>query len=309
MEQHNQGGKHLELHQQVCVVHQFKDCVVLGCYSTPLLFLHAARGINSGWPFIAGFDTTFGITSKKFELMGISINSLRRRTNPVCLGIVKKEEAIAYETRFSSMEGFLFELVHNMKLFKQSQQCEICDAVLEQIKQGPMRDLLTQPKPKKKKNKRGEEVPFKFEIPLEKPMCDNNIKFSKWIKKRKPHLKDRILQCAAHLTGIAWQKRSHTEFFDDQFEEYWTGEGGNYMLAHAGVGGTNNNCGVEGGWNSVKNKVAKLSRAEELLLNTAIDASLEKQARRSSSQPSSKLSVRPPTLERTNVHIPARGMS
>jgi hypothetical protein len=36
---------------------------------------------------------------------------------------------------------------------------------------------------------------------------------------------------------------------------------------------------------------AKLRRAEELLLNTAIDASLEKQARRSFSQPSSTLSV------------------
>jgi hypothetical protein len=130
-------------------------------------------------------------------------------------------------------------------------------------------------------------------------MCDNTTKFSKWIKKRKPHLKDKILQCAAHLTGIAWQKRSHTKFFDDQttykkfykllvrclrcsntalatilqrkivewlrtrnepraaewFEEYWTGEKGNYMLAHAGVGGTNNNSGVEGGWNGVKKEV------------------------------------------------------
>jgi hypothetical protein len=42
-------------------------------------------------------------------------------------------------------------------------------------------------------------------------MCDNTTKFSKWIKKKKPHLKDKILQCAAHLTGIAWQKRSHTK--------------------------------------------------------------------------------------------------
>ena len=173
----------------------------------------------------------------------------------------------------------------------------MCDAVREQIEQGPMQNVLTPPQPKKKQ--RGMEVPFKFEIPLEKPMCDNTTKFSKWIKKKKPHLKDKILQCAAHLTGIAWQKRSHTRFFDDQktykrfykllvrclrcsntalatilqckivewlrnqnehraaewFEEYWTGERGNYMLAHAEVGGTNNNCGVEGGWNGVKKEV------------------------------------------------------
>ncbi len=45
---------------------------------------------------------------------------------------------------------------------------------------------------------------------------ENTTKFSKWIKKKKQHLKDKILQCAAHLTGIAWQRRSHTKFFDDQ---------------------------------------------------------------------------------------------
>ncbi len=83
----------------------------------------------------------------------------------------------------------------------------MCDAVLEQIEQGPMQDLLTPPKPKK--NKRGEKgpAPFRYEIPLEKPMCDNTTKFSKWIKKKKQHLKDKILQCAPHLTGIAWQKK------------------------------------------------------------------------------------------------------
>jgi hypothetical protein len=79
VEQHNEGGKQLELHQLVCVGHQFKDGVVLGCYKTPMLLLHAASGINSGWPFLVGFNTTFGITSKKFELMGISINSLRHK--------------------------------------------------------------------------------------------------------------------------------------------------------------------------------------------------------------------------------------
>ena len=121
--------------------------------------------------------------------MGISINSLRRRANPVCLCIVKKEEAIAYESMNSSMEGGVFELVNNMKLCKQSKHCEMCDAVREQIEQGPMREVLTLPKSKKK---RGEAVPFKFEIPLDKPMCDNTTKFSKWIKKKKPHLKDKI---------------------------------------------------------------------------------------------------------------------
>ena len=119
VDEHNRGGTHMELHQPVCVGHQFKDGVVFGCFSTPMLLLHGPRGINSGWPFLAGFDTTFGISSKKFELMGISVNSLRRKANPVCLCIVKKEEAIAYETMYDSMLGGVFEVVHNMKLCKQ----------------------------------------------------------------------------------------------------------------------------------------------------------------------------------------------
>ena len=119
VDEHNRGGTHMELHQPVCVGHQFKDGVVFGCFSTPMLLLHGPRGINSGWPFLAGFDTTFGISSKKFELMGISVNSLRRKANPICLCIVKKEEAIAYETMHDSTEGVVFEVVHNMKLCKQ----------------------------------------------------------------------------------------------------------------------------------------------------------------------------------------------
>ena len=72
-----------------------QEQVTIFCpFCRPLLFSNAnaivaaARGINSGWPFLAGFNTTFGITSKKLELIGISINSLRRGANPVCLFIV-----------------------------------------------------------------------------------------------------------------------------------------------------------------------------------------------------------------------------
>ena len=78
-----------------------------------------------------------------------------------------------------------------------------------------MCDLLTPPKPKKGKAAK----PFRFRIPLEKPLCDNTTKFSKFIAKLFPHLSKDILVCAAHLTGIAWQKRSHVKFFDS-FEMY-----------------------------------------------------------------------------------------
>jgi len=156
-----------------------------------MMLLHIPRAVNSQWPVLAGFDSTFGISSNKFEMLGMNVNSLRRKANPVCLCIAKKEEAVAYEHLYSSTEAGVFDLVHNLKLCKTSKKCEMCNAVREQIEQESMREQLTPPA-KPKKNKKGEEVPFKFEIPLEKPMCDNTTKFSKWIKKKKPHLKDKI---------------------------------------------------------------------------------------------------------------------
>jgi hypothetical protein len=47
---HNRGVKHLELHQPVCLEHQFDSGVVFGCYSTPMLLLNVPRSINTDWP-------------------------------------------------------------------------------------------------------------------------------------------------------------------------------------------------------------------------------------------------------------------
>ncbi len=76
------------------------------------------RNQQQQWPLLAGFDSTFGISSNKFETLGVSVNSLRRKANPVRLCIAKKEEAVAYEHMFSSMEAGVFDLVHNLKLCK-----------------------------------------------------------------------------------------------------------------------------------------------------------------------------------------------
>jgi hypothetical protein len=61
VDEHNRAGKHLQLHDPVYIGHQFKDGIIFGCYSTPMLLLHPSRGINSGWLLLAGFDSTFGI--------------------------------------------------------------------------------------------------------------------------------------------------------------------------------------------------------------------------------------------------------
>ncbi len=36
------------------------------------------------------------------------------------------------------------------------------------------------------------------------------------------------------------------------FEKYWTGERGDWTKGHCGVGGTNNNNGMEGRWGGAK---------------------------------------------------------
>jgi hypothetical protein len=303
--EHNEGGKHLELHQPVCLGCQYSDGsdgVTFGCYTTPFLLLNPCRAVNTEWPALYGFDATFGLSDKNWELVGMTVNSLRRRAHPCVLAIANKESAIAYEKLWDSTEGGVFELVNNPKLCKQSKHCEMCDAVREQIEQQGIRDILTPP-PNPKMDKNGKAAPFIFQLPLDKPLCDNTTKFSKWIKKWKPKLADKTLQCAAHLTGIAWQKRSHTKYFKqfetyrkfyrlivrilrcssvalayvlqrkiiewllarkevkaaEWFDDYWTGERGNYILAHGGVGGTNNNCSTEGNWLGMKQAVCGTS--------------------------------------------------
>ena len=46
------------------------------------------------------------------------------------------------------------------------------------------------------------------------------------------------------------------------------------MLAHTGVGGTNNNCGVEGGWNGVKKEVCGTARSTASLAVWSVIPSL-----------------------------------
>ena len=180
VDDHNSGAKHLELHQPVCLGYQYGNGVVYGNYSTPFLICNAMRGVNSEWPLHLGFDSTFGLSNKKFELLGITTNSLRRHANPVCLCILKQECSTAYRNMYTSMEGAVFELAHNLKLCKKD--CEMCDSVREQIEQGPMCDLLTPPKSKKGSKPK----PLKFKLPLAMPMCDNTTKFSKFIDEMFP---------------------------------------------------------------------------------------------------------------------------
>ena len=61
--EHNSGGKHLELHEAVCLRYQYIDDVVYGCYSSPFLIENAMHSVNSQWGVHIGFDSTFGISN------------------------------------------------------------------------------------------------------------------------------------------------------------------------------------------------------------------------------------------------------
>ncbi len=317
----------MNLHAPICLGFQFFKNVTFCAFSTPFLTLHSARSVNALWPLQFSFDTTFGISSTKFEVMGITTNSLRSRANPVCLSFVNQECAVGYESTYDAMESGLFQVLSKLRLCKSKAKCEMCDAVREQVEQGPMQELLTPPPPSPpSKRAKGVSVParrarrkYVFSLPLKNAMCDNTTKFSKFIIKRKPHLRNKILQCAAHLTGISWQKRTHFKYFKDPavyrqfykivvkvtrcssvelgsvlhrklvlwlrengepraadwFERYWTGDRGNFMKAHGGVGGTNNNCGIEGRWGGFKKAVCGTAGStSSLSMRTAVPSTL-----------------------------------
>jgi hypothetical protein len=92
--EHNRSeGAHLQLHAPVCVGHQFSHGRTLACFSTPFLLLNAARGVNDGWPSQLHFDSTGGISDSKLDVLCITTNSLRNKSNLVCLCIANQEES------------------------------------------------------------------------------------------------------------------------------------------------------------------------------------------------------------------------
>ena len=137
VEEHNRpDGKHLQLHDPVCVGYQFREGVKYANFSTPFLLLNPARAVNSGWPLQLGFDATGSLSDTKFDLLGITTNSLRSRANPVCLAMANKECADAYEHAYESMEAGVFQLVG--RTIRCDPPCELCAAIAEQVEQ-PLR--------------------------------------------------------------------------------------------------------------------------------------------------------------------------
>jgi hypothetical protein len=74
-------------------------------------------------------------------------------------------------------------------------------AIEEQVVQPLMRaEVAAELEPPKKKKGQPVSEQEKFSLPLAHRLCDTT-NFSKFIHKKKPHLKGKINQCAGHLTG------------------------------------------------------------------------------------------------------------
>ncbi len=70
---HNQpNGKHLQLHDPICLGNQLEKGGTYANFSTPFLLLNPARAVNSGWPLQLGFDATGRLSDTKFDLLGIT---------------------------------------------------------------------------------------------------------------------------------------------------------------------------------------------------------------------------------------------
>ena len=226
VEEHNRGGKHLTLHDPICLGFQYSKNVIYGCYSTVFMTCNIGRAIASGWGLGMGFDSTGPISNSKFDTIGITTNLLGRRANPVCLAFVSQECAVAYTCTYDAVEAGLYEILVNTKICKRDKGCEVCDSIRE-LREEQEVDAVLHPRKAKVKAKappgaavapadapaadadpspdppataapapRSDAV---FSLPLEKPICDNTTKFSKFIIKRLPHLLNKIGQCATHL--------------------------------------------------------------------------------------------------------------
>jgi hypothetical protein len=118
-------------------------------YTTPFLLLYGARAVNSEWPVTNGFDWSGSMSNTKFDLVGITTNSLRSRANPIRLAIANNESTDAYEHTYEIMKAGFFQLVG--RTLRCDPPCELCAAIEEQVNQPLMRAEVESPKKTKKK--------------------------------------------------------------------------------------------------------------------------------------------------------------
>ncbi len=58
-----------------------------------------------------GFDSRVAISNTKFDTTRITVKSLGRRANPVCLSFVNHECGIGYQCSYDAVEAGVYEML------------------------------------------------------------------------------------------------------------------------------------------------------------------------------------------------------
>ena len=82
---------HLDPHEVVCCAFQFKNGVRFLQTTSPHLLNNLGRGENCGWQKQCHLDGAYNFCKHEFGIIGIGINSMGARFNPVSLSIVNSE--------------------------------------------------------------------------------------------------------------------------------------------------------------------------------------------------------------------------
>jgi hypothetical protein len=85
VQEHNAGGRHLDLDHHDCIGYQHSNRVNFCTYTTPMLLLHQCSSVNAGWQLQAGFNASFCLSNKQIDLMGVTTHSLGAAKIPFVL--------------------------------------------------------------------------------------------------------------------------------------------------------------------------------------------------------------------------------
>ena len=132
---------HFQLHEPYCLGYQFEGGVTFMCLATPDMLLNAARLVNCGWQKQAHWDGLHNLCVKQIAMIGIGVNSLGSRFNPLSLSIVNSESKDGVETSWAATELAFFSIFKSIVLCDDD-ECSFCAEVRFQGSNKHMIELL-----------------------------------------------------------------------------------------------------------------------------------------------------------------------
>jgi hypothetical protein len=181
---------HLTPHEVVCCAYQFKNGVRYMHTATPSMLSNLALSVNSGWQTQFHLDGAYNFCRHEFGIIGIGMNSMGARFNPVSLSIVNSESKASISACWDATVRGFYSLYTDVD-FCDAADCAFCTRMKQTI-EGPgtsaMRNLLA-----------SEHVANGF-FPIDKPSSDNSKAFFSFCKETFGE-DIPVLQCSNHIGG------------------------------------------------------------------------------------------------------------